>query len=197
MIVLKDTPLNIGTSSVQALAANPSRATLIIQNKHATQTLRASFGAAATADVTQVQLIAFSSVPDAGTWKVLWNGNLTASLAKDITAGALQTALQLVAGLGSVTVSGDFTAGFTVTMTSATPNVTPDLPLLAISANTLTTSSVAVVTTVSITTHGTFANGVVIPAANGQITLTGQACPIDSVFLIASGANTRAEVMEG
>jgi len=197
MVSLKDTPLNIGTASVQALPANQARKVLIIQNKHATQTVNVAFGAAATSDVTQVQNIAFSSVPDAGAWAISWNGNPTASLADNITAANLQTALRLVTGLGSVTVTGSFTAGFVITMTSVTPNVTPDLPLLVISSNTLTTASVAVTTVVSITTHGSYANGLTVPAANGELILSGQDCPIDAVYLIASGSNTRVEVLQG
>ncbi len=198
MIVMKDTALNIGTSSVLALAANPARKALVIQNKHATQTLRAKFGSdVVSTDVVQVQKIAFGTVPDAGTFKITWNSLQSAAIANTAVAADVQTALRAVTGLGSVTVSGDFTVGFSVTMTGVTPNVAANFPLLIVSQNSLTTSSVAVVVTVTITTAGQYADGVVVLAANGSLSFIGDACPLDAVYLLASGANTRAELMEG
>lgn len=197
MIVMQESALNIGTTSVIAQAANPLRKLLIIQNKHATQTLRVAFGTPVVADVTQVQLITFSAVPDAGAWKVQWNGVDSGSLAFDIDAATLQTALRLLTGLSTITVAGDTTVGFTITMTGASPNVTANLALLVITNNTLTNTLVAVTTTVAITVPGVFANGYVIPAANGSLVLQGDTCPIDSINLLASGANTRAEILTG
>lgn len=198
MIVAKETVLNIGTSNLIGIAANQARKLLIIQNKHATQTLRVAFGTPVIADVVQVQDIDFSTVPDAGAWKITYDGVESASLANNISAAALQTALRLLTGLSAITVAGDFTAGFTITMTSATQATgKADLPIFVISANTLTTSAVAVAVTVVITTQGTYANGVLVAAANGIITLQGDSCPIDSINLLASGAGTRAEIIEG
>lgn len=69
---------------------------------------------------TGVQTISFSSVPTVGTWTVTYDGNTSGSLAYNISAADLQTALRLVTGLGSVTVSGTAGVSYAVTMTGAT-----------------------------------------------------------------------------
>lgn len=196
MSTVTHTPFNIGTTSQLVIPANPHRLSIAIQNKHATQTLWAKFGAAVVGtDVVQTETISFGATPTAGAWALTWNGNATASLAFNIIASALQTALQAVTGLGSVTVSGSVAAGFVVTMTSVTLGFSAQLPLLTVSSNTLSAPAAAV--TVAVTTQGAFADGFAVVAANGSLVLSGAACPIGSLNLLASGANTRAEVMEG
>lgn len=100
---------------------------------------------------TEIQKVAFDLVPDAGAWKITLNGHQSASLAFDISAAALQTALRLLAGFEACTVTGDFTSGFSILMTGYVGNV----PVLTVSANTLEASATPVVTTVTTPTPGT------------------------------------------
>lgn len=196
-VVMTDTPVNVGTSSVQVLAQNSARKALQIQNKHATQTVRVKFGAAVVStDVTAVQKITFSNVPTSGSFVLNWNGNASAAILFSGAASDVQTALQAVTGLGSVTVTGTFTAGFVVTMTSASPAVLAALPLLTVTANSLAISPVATVVTVVTTTIGQYADGILI-AANSTLSYSTGSCPIGSVFALASGTNTRLEIFEG
>jgi hypothetical protein len=63
------------------------------------------------------QLIAFSAVPDSGTFTLTFGGHTTTALQFNATAADVQAALRLLAGLDTVVVAGDFTAGFKVTYT--------------------------------------------------------------------------------
>lgn len=193
-IAAKHYSRNAGTSSAKVLNANQSRGFLQIQNLHATQTARVKFGGAIVADVVEQQLITFSATPDAGAFKLTWNGNESGAIAFGDNAAAVQVALRALTGLASVTVAGSFAAGFTVTFTSATPNVDPDLPLLTVTTNSLTLAAVAVAVTVAETVKGLYADGFRI-AAGAVVTIT--PAPIDDVYALASGADTRLEIIEG
>lgn len=61
------------------------------------------------------QLVTFSAVPDSGSFTLKF-GSLapTAAIPFSANAAAVQAALRLVAGLEAVTVSGDFTDGFSI-----------------------------------------------------------------------------------
>jgi len=83
--------------------------------------------------VVAEQLISFSLVPTAGNYKLSYAGNPTANIAWDDNAAAVESALQLVALLGTVTVAGDTTAGFTVTFTG----IAGAADLLTVSDNSL------------------------------------------------------------
>ena len=108
-----------------------------------------------TGNVTEVQHIAFPTVPASGTWKLKYGANTSGSLAYNISAASLQTALRLLSGLGSVTVSGDTTAGFNVTFTG----VTGDASLLQLQANALQDATpIDVVPVITTTTGGTTAS---------------------------------------
>lgn len=105
-----------------------------------------------TADVTEVQLVEFSAVPTSGSYKLKYGANETAAIAFGDNAAAVQAALQLVAGLGAVTVTGDTTVGFSVTFTGISGPAT----LLLVTENSLQAAGpVNVETTVSVTTPGT------------------------------------------
>lgn len=69
------------------------------------------------ADVTEVQHIAFSTLPATGNYKLKYGANTTANIAAGANAAAVQSALRLLAGLGSITVAGSAAAGFDVTFT--------------------------------------------------------------------------------
>jgi len=149
-IAAKHHSRNVGTSSVKVLDKNASRRYLQVQNLHASQTVRVKFGApVAVADVTEVQTVAFVPAPTAGSFKFRWNGVDSASIDYDDNAAAIETILQAVAGLGSVTVAGSIAAGLTITMTGATPNVDPDLPLLEVVDSTLEIAAVTEVQTIT------------------------------------------------
>lgn len=75
------------------------------------------------AGATEVQTIAVAG--SAGTYTVTYNGNTTSALAYNATSATVQTALQLLTGLGSVTVVESGTTPnltHTVTMTSVVGN---------------------------------------------------------------------------
>lgn len=62
----------------------------------------------------QIQTVTISGSPTGGTYTLTYNSNTTSSIAYNASASAVQTALQALTGLGSVTV----------TQTGASPNVT-------------------------------------------------------------------------
>lgn len=79
------------------------------------------------------QLIVFSSVPVAGAFTLFYGGDETTSIPYTATSGDVQTALRALPGLSEVTVSGDFTSGFSVLFLG----VPPVAPLLVVGDNTL------------------------------------------------------------
>lgn len=103
-------------------------------------------------DATQDQevLISFPAIPATGTWEITYNSNSTTALAATATASAIQTALRLVTGLSTATVTGDYVSGFLVN--SQTSGVGHPF---SISANSLEdANSVAVVPVISIVVPG-------------------------------------------
>lgn len=65
---------------------------------------------------TQEQhLITFSQVPTSGTWRIEWNAQESADLPFNADATAVQAAFNLFTGHTGVTVTGNYTIGFTVT----------------------------------------------------------------------------------
>jgi hypothetical protein len=70
-----------------------------------------------------VQKITFSAPPTAGMWWASLNGtDYTEPIGWDATPEAIQSALRELTGLESVTVTGDVTAGYTVTFTGYNGN---------------------------------------------------------------------------
>lgn len=174
------------------------------------------------AAVTEVQTITFNSTPDAGAWKITYAGNESGSLVFGATSAQVQTALRLLPGLSTVTVSGSMSAGMVVTMTG----VVGDASAMTVTSNTLTTSSVAVVPTITETTKGVALNPTIVPtvvettagsvvtgavvlttlatvadgyplAAKASETYTGESCPIDAVYALSASATPNFEVVEG
>lgn len=70
-------------------------------------------------------LVAFDSVPDNGTWRFEWNGQESGNLAFNADATAVQTEFNLFSGHTGVTVTGDYTAGFTVSFDDEVPQPLP------------------------------------------------------------------------
>lgn len=108
--------------------------------------------AVVVAPVSEQQLIAFGTVPDAGLWSVSLYSQLTTNLAFNANAAAVQAALRAINGLADVTVSGDYTVGFTVVFAGASSGI--NHPLLVEGTNTLTTLAAPVVITISQTVAG-------------------------------------------
>ncbi len=102
--------------------------------------------------IDEVQLISFSAVPDAGNFRLTHDGNETVDIAFGDSNTDVQTALNALASLSAVTVTGDFTNGFVVTFAGA--DGSKDQPLLLATTVTLTLVSVPVVVTPSTTTAG-------------------------------------------
>jgi uncharacterized phage protein gp47/JayE len=92
--------------------------------------------------VDEVQKITFARVPTSGSFKITYSGNDTASINSAATNSTVQTAIRAIAGLEDVTVSGNFTSGFTITFTG--DSGLQDQPLLTITSNTLADGSGAI-----------------------------------------------------
>lgn len=87
------------------------------------------------------QDIIFSLAPTSGTFELSYDGNNTAAINWNDSASTIQTKLQAVSGLGSVTVAGSISSlSLTVTFTGIAP---PALSLVLI-ANSLVASAVSV-----------------------------------------------------
>lgn len=101
--------------------------------------------------VVEVQHVAFSSTPVSGAFELAYGAEVTGSIAYNASAADVQTALRLLAGLSSVTVTGTIAGGLVITFTG----VSGDFPALTVPLNTLKNSGASSVTVnVSITTHG-------------------------------------------
>ncbi len=83
--------------------------------------------------VTAEQLITFSDAPTAGSFKLVYDEETSAAIAFDDVAADVQTALRDLTGLETVTVTGDFSVGFTVVFTG----VTGPVPNLDVANNSL------------------------------------------------------------
>lgn len=106
-------------TAAQALAANPARAYLQIQNQSA-GVITYKFGGDFNAAVNEVQHVAFNRVPTGGTWSLSKSPD-TAALAYNDNAAAIQAALEALGSIGAnnVTVAGDYTVGFDITFIGA------------------------------------------------------------------------------
>lgn len=104
----------------------------------------------------EVQDITFDAVPDSGAFTLVFDGEETASLPFGAVAADVETALNNLTNLQDVTVTGDFTIGFTVTFTLQDGQAPQ--PLLAEGDNTLLDGVNPVVITFTETTPGVFPN---------------------------------------
>lgn len=74
-------------------------------------------------NVITYQTVQFSAAPTTGVFKLAYGATSTVNIAYNATVSTIQTALRAISGLGSVTVSGSFSAGFTVAMVGVTSPV--------------------------------------------------------------------------
>jgi hypothetical protein len=71
---------------------------------------------------TTQETVSFGAAPTSGTFKLNYNGNATAAINWNDSASQIQTKLQAVSGLGSVTVTGSIASqSLVVTMTGTAP----------------------------------------------------------------------------
>lgn len=135
-VILKD--------SVVSVAGNPAARFLVLAD--------ATIGAGTDA----VQDIDFSTVPDAGAFTLIYNGEETADILFSDNAAAVQSALNNLPSLSGVSVAGDFTAGFTVTYSGADGQQAQ--VLLLVGSNTLFTGATPVTINIANTTTGVLPN---------------------------------------
>lgn len=110
------------TESVPMLVApaNPTRRGYRVENLDASHSVVIRAGRVPVlAGVAEVRTLSFDGAPDAGSFKIRFNGGTTAAIGHDANAAAVQTALRALPGLGAVTVAGSFGDDFAVTMTDA------------------------------------------------------------------------------
>jgi uncharacterized phage protein gp47/JayE len=108
------------------------------------------------AGVDEVQEITFDAVPDAGAFTLIFDGEETASIPFGAVALDVETALNNLSGLSTVSVSGDFTNGFEITFTGADGE--QPQPAITEGANTLMDGINPVVISFAETTPGVFPN---------------------------------------
>ena len=89
------------------------------------------------AGTDEVQDITFGSVPTAGTFKLFFDGEETATIPFSATASTVESALEALSTVTDVSVSGSFAAGFTVTFDGAGMEKR-NQPLLVVTENLLT-----------------------------------------------------------
>lgn len=104
------------------------------------------------AGADEVQDLDFSLVPTAGTFKLKYIVDETAVLNWNDSAATIQAALNALELLSGVTVSGNFTSGFTITFAGADGK--QEHALLEVTSNSLVNGVTAVVTTVVETVAG-------------------------------------------
>ncbi len=115
-----------------------------------------------TADVTAVQHITFSQAPASGNYKLNYDGDVTANIAWDANAAAIQAAIRTLTGLEAATATGTAATSIVVTFTG----VTGPAALLTVTDDSLQTAEPEnVVITVATTTPGTTASTEAIGAA--------------------------------
>lgn len=126
----------------------------------------------------EVQNLSFGSTPDAGSFSIEFDLQVTSPILFSDNAAAVQSSLEALSniGAGNVSVAGDFASGFDITFQGALAE-TP-VVLISIDSNSLTDSGSPVTITESVTTEGEFPNGTVealsvdtgpIPAPSGTL----------------------------
>jgi hypothetical protein len=98
------------------------------------------------------QDVAFSAVPDSGSFDLDWNGGGSpVTINWNDSEATIQTALQTITGLSTVTVNGDVSTGFDVIFEGDV--FTDPLPVFVITNNTLLIGATPVTVTPTVTTE--------------------------------------------
>lgn len=82
------------------------------------------------AGLNEIQQVAFTDIPDEGDYVLIHDGNRTSRLAYNANAAAIEIALEALSSITSVSVTGDYSVGFTIEFTGA-DGLQPTLPILA------------------------------------------------------------------
>ena len=138
--------------------------------------------------VTEVETVTIGGTPTSGHYHLTYNALTTGEIAYDATAATVQTALRLLAGLGSVTVAttAGTTPNFThaVTFTGVAGNLTPmTMDITALAGGTPTG-------TIATTTQGANANGVSATNFDGNTVVW--LGPTEACWVFTGSAWTRA-----
>jgi hypothetical protein len=105
--------------------------------------------------VVEQQKVTFDNVPTNGVFKLNWGGETTAAINFNDNAAAIEGKIQALTGLSGVTVSGDFSVGFTFVMTGQVG----DVAIMTVSDNTLNIAAVIeqqTITAAQLPTNGTY-----------------------------------------
>lgn len=137
-------------------------------------------GATTTAAVEEIQEIAASAVPDAGSFTLEYNSIESAAIAFNEGATELESALQAITGLEAASVSGNFTDGFVINLGEG------DFDELAEATNTLEASTVPVTLAISTSQEGSDA------VDNSEVAVLDESIRIT----IDEGTTTFAQVKE-
>lgn len=100
--------------------------------------------------VNEIQRIDFSSVPDSGDFKLVHNANITAAIPFSANAAAIESALEALASITDVTVTGSFASGFQIKFIDPAGDTTQ----ITDTANTLLDGATPVNIVISTTTEG-------------------------------------------
>jgi len=103
-----------------------------------------------------VQDIDFSAVPDSGDFTLNFDGDETASIPFGSSAAFVESALETLTTITSVTVTGNFTTGFTITFDGGDGQQPQNL--ITVGTNTLLLVATPVVITITNTTTGVLPN---------------------------------------
>jgi uncharacterized phage protein gp47/JayE len=98
-------------------------------------------------NISALQLVTFSAVPDAGNFKLILNSLTTGNIAYTATAADVQTAIRALSGFSAVIVTGSYLYGFLIDFEASGGPITQ--PLIVVTGNTLTLSSNPVTTVVA------------------------------------------------
>lgn len=140
-----------------------------------------------------IQKITFGAVPDAGSFKINFYGQLTTALPYNTTASAVQAALQALPYASGALVSGNFTSGFTIDFAGVSG--LQFWPAVTISANSLTLVSVPVTTAVTILQAGQNQAAVNVTAtATGPV--VANASTLTVILTPVSGLNSVNSVVD-
>jgi len=108
--------------------------------------------AGTNAGIDAVQHLDFDAVPDEGTFRLDFDGQITSAISWNEGATEVKAALEALSNLESVSVSGNYTSGFDITFTNA--NGKQPQNNVAVNSNSLKSSSVAVIVVPSSVTTG-------------------------------------------
>jgi hypothetical protein len=151
-ILVEDTNNLISAADVSAVVTATTEGRVVSAGVNEIQIL--NFTLVPDIGIDEIQKITFDQVPDAGNWSLTFESQTTSSMVYNANAAAVEAALEALStiGSGNVTVSGDYSAGFTITFVGDLEET--DVTQITLASSTLTKTAAAVVVTISTTTQG-------------------------------------------